>query len=93
MKYATGKNALAVCDRCGLRAPYKMLVNDGDKPGLRVHPSCRDEKHPAEKPFNADEGIALKNPRPDRDDDSVGDSGELLVEALFPNDHNFGGGT
>lgn len=92
MKYATGKHALAICDRCGLRAPYRMLVTDGDKPGLRVHPSCRDVKHPTEKPFNADEGIALKNPRPDRDVE-VGDNGQTLVEAMFPNDNNFGGAT
>jgi hypothetical protein len=55
-----------------MQYPYRLLVPDGYKPNLRVHPSCRDEAHPAEKPVRTDEGIALKNPRPDRDDDSPG---------------------
>lgn len=73
MRFATGKAALAICDRCGLQAPYNMLVPDGYTPGLRVHPSCYDGKHPAEEPFRTDEGIALKNPRPNREDMTVGD--------------------
>lgn len=71
-KYATGRAALGICDRCGGKYPYLSLVPDGYQPNLRVHPSCRDEPHPADKPFDASEGIALKNPRPDRDDDSPG---------------------
>lgn len=73
MKFATGKFALAICDRCGLQAPYNMLVPDGYTPGMRVHQSCFDTKHPAEEPFRTDEGIALKNPRPNREDMTVGD--------------------
>lgn len=73
MKFATGKFALAICDRCGLQAPYNMLVPDGYNPGLRVHQSCYDTKHPAEAPFRTDEGIALKNPRPNREIMTVGD--------------------
>lgn len=73
MKYAVGRLAWAQCDRCGMRELLKDLVPDQYKKGLLVHRTCMDEKHPAEKPFNADEGIVLKNPRPDRDDDTVGD--------------------
>jgi len=72
LKFASGKNALSYCDACGMQYPYRLLVHDGYNPKLRVHPSCRDEPHPAEKPVRLDEGIALKNPRPDRDDDSPG---------------------
>ena len=71
-RFATGKRALAICDRCGLEVPYNLLVPDGYKPNLRVHRSCRDEAHPAEKQVDTTEGIALKNPRPNRDDDSPG---------------------
>lgn len=73
MKFASGKNALAICDRCGLQAPYKMLVPDINKPNLRVHQSCVDIKHPQERPIVLDEGIALKNARPNREDMTVGD--------------------
>ena len=72
MKFASGKNAWGMCQRCGLRARYTELVADGENPGLRVHPWCRDIAHPAEKPFRTTEGIALRRPSPDIDDDSPG---------------------
>lgn len=92
MKYATGKNALGICDRCGLQAPLKMLVPDLYKPGLLVHKTCRDEKHPQDKPVNTEEGIVLKNPRPDRDVEAGG-NGVKVKDALFPGQDVFGGGT
>ena len=37
--------------------------DDGQKPGLRVcNDGCRDMKHPAEKPFNAQDAQALRHP-------------------------------
>lgn len=91
--FASGKHAWGECMRCGARRPYLELVSDGQKPGLRVCPGCRDAKHPAEKPFNASDAQALKNPAPDVDDDSEGGTGTTLAEELFPNEHYFGGGT
>ena len=82
MKFARGTAALSICDRCGMQYPYRLLVPDGQNPNLRVHPSCRDEAHPAEKPVRTDEGIALKNPRPDRDDDSPGNVDIVFAESV-----------
>ena len=91
-RYATGKNAKFMCGRCGMSGMYSESVSDGQLPGLRVHADCREIKHPTEKPFRADDAIALRYPSPDNDDDSPGDSGETLVEAMgFTN--SFGGNT
>lgn len=71
MRYAIGKYAVGMCDRCGLEFPLRLLVPDGYKKGLLVCTTCRDIFPPQEKPVRLDEGIALRNPRPNRDDDSV----------------------
>jgi hypothetical protein len=92
-RFARGKHALGQCGRCGGRAPYRQLVSDGDKPGLRVHPWCRDIVHPQEKPVRTDDATALRHPAPDLDDDSPGDSGQTLAEAMFPGQNYFGGET
>ena len=92
MKYASGKNALGRCQRCGDKVPYLEMVDDKQVPGLRVCQDCFDIKHPQEKRLNMDEGIVLKHPTPDGDDDSVGDTEEPLVEALGF-DSYFGGST
>jgi len=92
MRFAKGGSAYFMCGRCGTRGRYTESVSDGQYPGLRVHPNCRDEKHPAEKPFKADDAIALQHPSPDTDDDSGGSTGTTLAEALgFTN--YFGGNT
>lgn len=92
MRYATGKDAWGMCDRGGHRVKLNELVPDGQSPSLRVCRGCRDEKHPQEKPIVADDAVALKNARPDNDDDSVGDTGQTLAEAMgFTN--TFGGET
>ena len=70
--FATGRNAYGRCGKCGDRIKYLELVADGQNPGLRVCPGCRDIKHPVERPFRTDEGIALKRPAPDIDDDTGG---------------------
>jgi hypothetical protein len=92
-KYARGKYAVGMCGRCGMKVPYREMVSDGQFPGLRVHRSCRDKKHPVEKPFVAAEGIALHHPAPDIDDDSgtLNDANEVLVDGL--DGESFGGGT
>jgi hypothetical protein len=95
MRYATGKNAWAMCRRCGMRGRYVEMVDDGQYPGLRVHPECRDMKHPVEKPLvPADDGIVLRKPSPDTDDDSPGgDNGSLADYFDARGERYFGGGT
>ncbi len=82
MSYASGRHAWGQCGRCGGRTKLNELVLDGQVPNLLVHPSCRDMKHPAEKPFNPLDAQALKRPAPDLDDDSPGDTGETFTEAM-----------
>ena len=72
MSYASGKYALAVCDRCGQQYKYSQLreeVENGRRNGLRVCPPCHDEDHPQfrlgkEKVVDPQ---ALRDPRPDAD--------------------------
>ncbi len=92
-KYARGKYAVGMCGRCGMKHPYRDMVSDGQYPGLRVCRECRDKKHPVETPFIAVEGIALRKPAPDIDDDTTGinDPNEVLVDLL--DGESFGGGT
>lgn len=69
----------------------KDMVRDGET-GLLVDPAWRDEYHPQKIPPRMEEGIALKRPAPDLDDDSPGDSGQSLAEAMGWT-NSFGGGT
>ena len=72
MSYASGKYALAVCDRCGQQYKYSQLreeVENGRRNGLRVCPPCYDEDHPQlrlGKEIVVDPQ-ALRDPRPDAD--------------------------
>lgn len=90
--FAKGTYALAMCQRCGFPGKYLDMVEDGHTPGLIVHPECREIRHPAERQFDAKDPQVLKRPSPDNDDDSVGDSGQSLAEAMGF-DTYFGGGT
>jgi len=74
-----------------MRGFYRDMVEDGQYPGLVVHPYCRDEKHPTEKPYMADDAVILRKPSPDTDDDSPGSSTTLV--SAFGWDHYFGGNT
>jgi hypothetical protein len=72
----------------------RNMVRDGQYPNLLVDPAWRDVKHPVEKPIRMDEGIALRRPAPDIDDDSAGMSADTLAEALgFEPGSYFGGDT
>jgi hypothetical protein len=64
MKYAVGNRALAICDRCGVQVKYQALMTEWQ--GLRVCPSCYEEKHPQLGPFKIPvEPQALYKPRPE----------------------------
>lgn len=69
-RFASEKNALGICDRCGLPYALKKLrkeVVKGKIVNLRVCPSCFDPDHPqlhlGDKPI--DDPQALRNPRSD----------------------------
>lgn len=61
-RYATGHNALAICDRCGFRIKYLGLITEPDTK-LRVCEPCLDEPEP--KRARRPDAIALRDPRPD----------------------------
>ena len=79
MKYATGKYALALCDRCGQQYDYVVLRKEWNN--LRVCPDCYEEIHPQLEPAPPPyEPQALFEPRPDRKE-----SLEILVgQKTFP---------
>lgn len=62
---SSGTAAIAVCDRCKMKAYYSELVADGNSPGLRVHEYCRDVKDPYRYAARKTENISLRYPRPD----------------------------
>lgn len=70
-RFASGKNAIAECDRCGQRYKLKMLKREIIKTknyNLLVCPECWDPDHPQLQlgmyPVSDPQG--LRNPRPDR---------------------------
>ena len=69
-RFASGKKALAECDRCGFRYYLPQLRNEyvrGRNTGLRVCPICWDEDHPQNKlgEYPVDDPQAIRDPRPD----------------------------
>lgn len=71
---ATGLNAKAICQRCGLPLGYQGLVRDGNNRNLWVHSRCRDDESRDKKiarRFLPPEEIALDHPSPDTSDGGV----------------------
>lgn len=69
-KFASGKHALGLCDRCGLTFKLSALREERVKripTGNRVCDSCYDPDHPQN--FQGEQelvdAVALRNPRPD----------------------------
>ena len=70
-RYASGKNAIAECDRCGQRFKLKILKTEIIKTkqyNLLVCNECWDPDHPQLQlgMWPVDDPQALRNPRPDR---------------------------
>jgi len=65
MAFASGKHALALCDRCGFSYSYSDIRAEWT--GLRVCPECFEFKHPQEDPpvIRVD-AEALRDARPAR---------------------------
>ena len=63
-KFASGKNAIAISDRSGLRFPYREMVKEWN--GMWVHTSEFEPKQPQlDLAVIGPDGIALEHPRPD----------------------------
>tara|TARA_A100000171_G_scaffold37638_1_gene36734 strand:- start:118 stop:459 length:342 start_codon:yes stop_codon:yes gene_type:complete len=63
MAFASGKHAIAICDRCGFQ--YKYLTLKKEWTGFRVCPECYEPKHPQLEPIhNVSDSEALRFPRP-----------------------------
>jgi len=70
-RFASGKKAIAECDRCGQRFLLKRLKKEiikGKTFNLLVCSECWDPDHPQLHlgEFPVDDPQALRNPRPDR---------------------------
>ena len=66
MSFASGKYAIAICDRCGFQ--YKYLTLKKEWTGFRVCPECYEPKHPQLEPIhNVSDPEALYKPRPNND--------------------------
>ena len=65
MSFASGKFALAICDRCGQQYKYHQLQQEWN--GLFTCPECFEPKHPQlDPPYHPADPIAIKDPRPAR---------------------------
>jgi hypothetical protein len=87
-KFASGKNAIAECDRCGYRYKLKVLRKEIIKTkvyNLLVCPSCWDPDQPQLQlgMFPVDDPQGLRDPRPDRSYEAAGLTG--LQEELGSN--------
>ena len=70
-RFASGKNAISECDRCGQRFKLKVLKTEIIKTqeyNVLVCPECWDPDHPQLQlgMYPVDDPQALRNPRPDR---------------------------
>lgn len=93
MKFAKGKHAVGICNRCSAKDLLRRLVDDGQIPGLKVHPHCRDIKHEQEKRQIEEDAVILKRPAPNTEDDSATTTSGTLVSARGDAGPFFGGGT
>ena len=76
-KFASSKQAAAMCDRCGQRYKLKKLkieIVRGRETNVKVCPDCYDPDHPQNKlgDVRVNDPQAIRNPRPDT---SLGVSG------------------
>jgi hypothetical protein len=86
-RFASGKNAISECDRCGQRFKLKVLKTEIIKTknyNLLVCPECWDPDHPQLQlgMYPVDDPQALRNPRPDR---------SYVISGLLADGYNGGG--
>jgi hypothetical protein len=88
-RFASGKNAIAQCDRCDQRFKLTVLKREVIKTknyDLLVCPECWDPDHPQLQlgMYPVDDPQGLRNPRPDRSYVTSGTSGLQIVETSSP---------
>ena len=89
-RFASGKNAIAQCDRCDQRFKLKVLKREIIKTKnyeLLVCPECWDPDQPQLQlgMYPVDDPQGLRNPRPDRSYVTSGLSGLQVQETTSPN--------
>lgn len=88
-RFASGKNAIAQCDRCDQRFKLKVLRREVIKTknyDLLVCPECWDPDHPQLQlgMYPVDDPQGLRNPRPDRSYITSGTSGLQVTTGSGP---------
>ena len=88
-RFASGKNAIAECDRCGMRYKLKILKREVVKTKnyeLLVCPTCWDPDQPQVQlgMYPVDDPQGIRNPRPDRSYTQSGLTGLQLVNGSAP---------
>ena len=88
-RFASGKNAIAQCDRCDQRFKLTMLKREVIKTKnyeLLVCPECWDPDQPQLQlgMYPVDDPQGLRNPRPDRSYVTSGTSGLQVIETSSP---------
>ena len=79
--FATGKHAIAICDRCGQQYKFHRLRKEWN--GLMTCPECYEPKHPQlDPPHHKADAQALPWSRPARQE-------SLVVQAGAPGDSTF----
>ena len=83
-KFASGKNSIAECDRCGFRFKLKQLkglVIKTKNVNILVCPECWEPDQPQLQlgMYPVDDPQAIRNPRPDKSYYQSGLSGLQLV--------------
>jgi hypothetical protein len=86
-RFASGKNAISECDRCGQRFKLSVLKTEVIKTknyNLMVCPACWDPDHPQLQlgMYPVDDPQAIRNPRPD---------GSYVVSGLLADGYSGGG--
>jgi hypothetical protein len=69
-KYASGQNALAICDVCGFQyklRELKELVRKDNRTNIKACPECWNPDQPQNRlgEFPVDDPQAIRDPRPD----------------------------
>lgn len=85
-QFATGKYAIALCDRCGRQVMYRELraqIVNMSTTGLLVCDDCLDQDHPQYQVgmWPIDDPQALRDPRPSPNDDRDTGTGHVLAES------------
>jgi hypothetical protein len=94
-KFASGKNAIAECDRCAFRfklKELKRLIIKTKNVNILVCPECWEPDQPQLQlgMYPIDDPQALRNPRPDISYRTSGLNGLQLVNSTGPNQNQTG---